>query len=53
MKEEAEKDGGDYELPEDEALIKPVKPTKPFEPQVLNHPKASYYNIESVGRIYL
>lgn len=52
-KEEAEKEGGDYELPEDEKLIKPVKPTKPTEPAVLNHPKASFYNIESVGRIYV
>merc|ERR1711862_783446 len=49
----AEKDGEDYELPEDEKLIKPVKPKKPYKPEPLDHPKASYYNIESVGRIYL
>lgn len=52
-KAEAEKEGGDFELPEDEKLIKPVKPKKPYKPEPLDHPKNSFYNIESVGRIYL
>ena len=52
-KKEAEKDGGDYEVAEEDLLTKPNEPSEVSEPNRLHHAKASHYTMESVGRVYI
>lgn len=47
--EELDKD----DVNEDELLPKPIKPRKPKEPSEIKKPEPSFYEMQSVGRMYL